>query len=616
LTNDNCGNCVTFQNNTGWCSLTNACYNIPADCPLPENHNCQTGECICPQGFSWCQSSRSCVKIPDCCATYDNCGTCLTFNEGTAWCNITNACYNIPAECPALTAHNCETGKCICAANQTWCAQSASCVDIPVCCLTNDNCGKCLTFKQGTGWCNITNACYSIPADCPNNHNCETGACICPESQTWCADLKACIAVPDCCETSDNCGRCLTFKNGTAYCEASNACYNIPAACPELGAHDCTTGQCICAQGQVFCSQSSSCVTIPDCCATYDNCGNCLTVKEGFVYFNNTCMPIRDIPRCITYAPDHQTCQACDVNAELYNDGQWCRIVNCTNYNPTNDTCIQCADGYVPTSDNKACLPIVRQCESYDNSTMHDSSLGCLQCSFPYSLVNGQCIIPRCLEQNLTTPDITCDQCLSNDARSPDKRICYPPIEKCLSYFFLEPSGYGCDQCEFLFETNPEKSLCVAASFNIMGWSSGASAAGNYTDYLLAMSLQAHQLAWMEYFEEMSASWSILWYIQGYLNNTYFTIRTIVTEFDSIVGQNVERAYYAVASGTSLILQPGFTSQGIFNEAPVPTLNLQWVFHQAFENNTLVFTIQYDQSNLYLNYNLTLSERHEYFYLR
>jgi len=178
----------------------------------------------------------------------------------------------------------------------------------------------------------------------------------------------------------------------------------------------------------------------------------------------------------------------------------------------------------------------------------------------------------------------------------------------------VNPSGYGCQQCEFLFEPNATKSLCVAASFNLMGWSGGSSATGTFTNFAFVMNLQSFALSWSAFSESMASSYAILWWIQGYSNNTYFTIRTIVTVNDPVLGSATEKAYYFIVSNGALTLQDGFSSSGTSGGLQIPTENIQWNIKQTFIGNTNVYTIQYGKTNQYLSYGLNLVSNPVYFY--
>ena len=120
----------------------------------------------------------------------------------------------------------------------------------------------------------------------------------------------------------------------------------------------------------------------------------------------------------------------------------------------------------------------------------------------------------------------------------------------------------------------------------------------------------------MAFSESMSSSWSVLWWVQGYSNNSYFTIRTIVTENDPVVGTASEKAYYFYVNNGSLALQDGFSSSGTSNGLQVPTANLQWSIKQAFATNTYVYTIQFASTGKYLSYGLNLVDQPVYFYFR
>jgi hypothetical protein len=107
-----------------------------------------------------------------------------------------------------------------------------------------------------------------------------------------------------------------------------------------------------------------------------------------------------------------------------------------------------------------------------------------------------------------------------------------------------------------------------------------------------------------------------LWWVQGYNNNSYFTIRTIINELDPILGSNAEKAYYFVVNNGALTLQDGFSSSGTQSGLQIPTSNLQWSIKQAFPSNTFVYTIQYASTSKYVSYGLPLVDNPVYFYFQ
>lgn len=501
----------------------------------------------------------------------------MTFVEGTAWCAITNACYNIPADCPAPENHNCQTGECVCPTGQSWCLTTKACVAIPECCNTHDNCGTCIDFKIGTGFCELTNACYNLPVDCPipANHNCQTGECICQTGFSWCVEQKTCVAVPSCCLTNNNCGRCLTFVEGTAWCAENNQCYNIPATCPEL--HNCVTGECLCTESQTYCENTKQCVDVPICCATNDNCGNCLTLLPNWIFDQGVCLEKVSVENCDIFAPNFQTC-------------------------------IRCVAPNILSQDGLKCFPPIKYCTRYDVALSTAESLTCLSCEFPYSLMNNECVIPRCLDENTEGPVLTCNECLSNDARNAAHTICYPPIEKCTKYYFQEPYGYGCEECEFTYLPNAEKSLCIAAGYMIMGYNASKSDGASDNGFFFALNL-SRTFVWTAYSSILQTSgWSVLWYLQSYNNGAYFTVRTILREFDVVLGANAEKAYYIISNTNKVTIQEGFSTQGASKlESGIPTTNLQFVFQRAIASSNSVWFIKSVSTGLYLTYGTTLT---------
>jgi len=167
-----------------------------------------------------------------------------------------------------------------------------------------------------------------------------------------------------------------------------------------------------------------------------------------------------------------------------------------------------------------------------------------------------------------------------------------------------------------LFQPNDTGSLCVNARFNLMGWGGGASATGTFTNFAFMMNLSTKALEWRSFSESMSSSWSLYWWVQGYNNNSYFTIRTIINELDPILGTNAEKAYYFVISNGALTLQDGFSSSGTQNGLQIPSPSLQWSIKQAFSTNTFVYTIQYLSTSQYISYGLNLVTTPVYFYFR
>jgi hypothetical protein len=151
-----------------------------------------------------------------------------------------------------------------------------------------------------------------------------------------------------------------------------------------------------------------------------------------------------------------------------------------------------------------------------------------------------------------------------------------------------------------------------------MGYNGGASSGGSDNGFYFAMNA-SKSLIWTAFSAAHATSgWSVYWFIQGYNNNSYFTVRTITKEFDSILGTNVDRAYYMQSSATSVSIQDGFSSQtsGLSSTASLPTTNLQFSFEQAFTGNKSVWHIKSVLTGSYCSYGLSLSVTPVAFFLK
>jgi hypothetical protein len=598
-TNDSLGKCVTFKPQTGWCDKTSSCYNIPTDCQNPLNHDCETGACVCPVGQTWCNARLSCVTSLTCCKKSDNCGNCLQFSENKGFCENTKACYDIPTDCSDPSSHDCSTGLCVCKSGQIFNPSTKICVDIPSCCLTWDNLGNCLSFKIGTGWCTITNSCYFIPADCPLSHNCQTSECLCPYNFTWCSAQKKCIEVPSCCETNDTCGACTSVKTGYSICSATKQCAIVPSDCPNSN-DGC--GNCGCSDPTMtWCPAQKICIGIPSNCIRYDNCGVCLDCKPGFYLVLGKCLPPVVIPHCSQYTTDFQKCQKCDLYYQLTNNDSACYTKDCSDYNISTAICNQCANGFVMVGDIKVCLPEIPECSSYAAFIYGDLLLNCKACRFPYyfDISSNRCVINRCLEYDLTASVLTCKTCINQQLRSPDGYICFPSIEKCLSYSITSTS-YKCISCEIGFKLNVSQSLCLSGTYLIGGYGAGAGN-GVFTGqgfgvYANSSSASGFSISWGPV--DSSSSYYV-WYLTSY-DGIYYTMRLQISQL------GFETPFYLTGNGSDLTITEYFSYAD----------NIKWVIEQVYPGNNVVFYIKSQQSNLYLGYGLTLSSTPTAFYFQ
>jgi hypothetical protein len=152
--------------------------------------------------------------------------------------------------------------------------------------------------------------------------------------------------------------------------------------------------------------------------------------------------------------------------------------------------------------------------------------------------------------------------------------------------------------------------MCIAASYNLYGWNASTS---SRTNSLLAMSLNTYKLFWLLEFSGIESSYSILWRVQGYENNTYFTIHTLV-DIPQAGNCDVDsKAIYLKSQNTLIAVQDGFSA--VAPGSNVPSADLQFVIEKVFAGNNFVYYIKSRNDGLYLNYQLALTETPTPFYL-
>lgn len=421
-----------------WCAFNQTCLPAKPDC---KNYDCETGKCYdlpnpCPQGQTFCYVLNTCVAIPDCCVTYDDCGNCLTTVPGASYCKLTASCYAPPTNCLAWDCVNkvCQDPQ-ACGWGQTWCPESSRCVDIPFCCLTYDNCGRCTDTLPFTGVCPQTGKCYfnlnCEAYDCVNNI-CLDPPQVCPVGYTFCPATQTCNPIIPCCQVWDSCGNCLEYLPNAGFCSQTNSCYVIPDGCPREN-FDCVTQKCICGAGQSWCKELGRCVSVPSCCLTHDDCGNCLTFQAGQNYcsINGQC-----------FSPPTPTCTNLDCASGRCLDG--------TNLCPTGSTLCPLTN---------TCLKVPGCCATYD-------ACGSCLTTIPgtgWCRMTGQCYI---IDQSCKNYDCLTNTCLdsyrcqNSEAYCPATEKCRPvpaccvAFDPCLGCLKFAPMSNWCEatqQCYFQF---------------------------------------------------------------------------------------------------------------------------------------------------------------------
>ena len=203
-------------------------------------------------------------------------------------------------------------------------------------------------------------------------------------------------------------------------------------------------------------------------CRTYDSEGKCISCDENFSLLNQKCLVVSNanIPFCIKFA-NIVSCQECDsdyfLNSQnichpntkvdhcsefskfsektkclkcesgFYLSGSSCvrriasRIIPaCLLYSPDSDSCFQCNETTILTSDLLKCLPLVANCQTYFPSNRESSQLECSRCNPGFHFdQNGECIGGT--DQNCAKFRLYSNVC-----------------EECKQEFFLESSSKTC----------------------------------------------------------------------------------------------------------------------------------------------------------------------------
>lgn len=238
-TSDNCGKCPNGSSVSTftYCVATNTCVSKTTTCPAGAD---SCGNCVCPSGQVYCSSSNTCNTPLTCCLNnqVNSCGFCVNgFASGFGLCSLTGVCYAFPANCPTIGSHNCQTGACLCTqSNQSYCATTNSCVNIPSCCLTNNGCGSCLTTFSNTAFVN--------------------GVCFTQVNINFCLTYSANLQTCTVCQS----GFILSFNQLTCYSPISGCSnYNSPLSTD-------TTAVCNTCFSPYFLSNNAC--TIPRCVIT------------------------------------------------------------------------------------------------------------------------------------------------------------------------------------------------------------------------------------------------------------------------------------------------------------------------------------------------------------
>lgn len=430
---DYLGNCINCQQGF-YLAFGNTCQlvNYILGCTQYATDTSTTICRACASGYILVQN-RCLQSVPNC-AQYiigtNICAQCaLGFTQAADWCSC------IPGTIPNCIQYDC-LQLCV-QCNTTFprlAANRGSCLTVIPYCVSyvpNANgCARCaygyvlssdgLTCSAGIPFC-ATYVAYTtgspvLCATCVAHYLLATNQTQCfgliNNCQTVDFTQKICIQCYPGFVPTDDKKACLPAINNcvryqpSSYLSTSLQCL-VCAANYQL---DPTYTLCIpiCANGFSFCPATWSCVPVPVCCDVHDGCGNCTTVKSGWVWCERSyCVKIN--PACLN---NYDSCGNC-----VCPTGQsWCSVSNSCVAVPScclaHDGCGNCLSttaNFTWCAASKRCFP-KPSCPNFDNC----GNCICSQAGFSLCSRNNTCVaIPICCP---TTSDGcgNCNSLLSN----------------------------------------------------------------------------------------------------------------------------------------------------------------------------------------------------------
>lgn len=307
-------NCLQYIMGTNICARCALGYTQAPDwcsCVLGTIQNCIQYDCLggcvqCSANFPRLSAQRNlCLTwIPYCQVYVPNANGCrqcfpgyvlssdtLECFEGIRWCSQ-------HAQVPSGSVVTCNT----CQTDYFLTSDRRAChALIPNCQTINNSQNTCQTCVAGYVLTDDNKACLPIIANCLiyQQSNALSPQHLCAQCVTGFTPSSS----------STRCGPIC--QNGFFACNVTRECVEIPECCEF---HDtcgqCTTlkagwlwcdkkccvkiptdcqnydpcGNCICPDGQSWCNETKRCVAIPDCCLTHDGCGRCTSLKPGFTF--------------------------------------------------------------------------------------------------------------------------------------------------------------------------------------------------------------------------------------------------------------------------------------------------------------------------------------------
>ncbi|ELP94062.1 serine-threonine protein kinase, putative [Entamoeba invadens IP1] len=323
-------------------------------------------------------------------------------------------------------------------------------------CVNSTNENGCYCIDYGVNTCDIcNNGCYLNLVDCQK----------CPINCTFCTSKTTCTQ----CKSG-------MFWNGTA-------CMPCDFECKECSSYSVCTS---CKFGYYL--ENTQCYSCREGCEQCDNSTHCTTCDslQDLVLHDGMCVYCSSvIPRCVSCKG--KKCILCEMGYFASENGECIQCDRlCGKSGCDINGCIDCANNFILSIDNRCTLPVEAHCIEYDRSW-------CTSCATSYHLIDGKCF-----------PDVSCDSstsirydngCVSQkvsncqiiDLRNQVCQVCKPgyslhsticvenhsQIPHCVRLkFFID--SYICSVCEYPYYPFNEKCLPVdnlfgcVEPFNVM----------------------------------------------------------------------------------------------------------------------------------------------------
>lgn len=430
------------------CDTTNMYIVSGNSCALGNLTNCQTatqsGACaFCKASYYVDQATQKCLPV----AVSKVVSNCAAYSSQQACVGCANNFYLANGKCAAV---NSTIPNCLAYTAQQTCFQCATgyipSFDLTQCATVQPN-SNCLSFTYVTcggcsaGYFNDPNS-YFTSISAPSG----LAALVARASVASLSPFQPLISC-----RATTVANCLNFTS-------FNTCAN------------CLPG---------FYLAAGLCVQYPlpviSGCLVYNGLKSCVQCQSGMYLANATsCVMNSPIANCAVFngSATATTCIQCSNAHFLQNNVCVQRtvstnITNCAVLQISVDLCSACASGFNLTSDSRACLATIPNCQVYVNSTYQTSALVCSVCSNGYYIVTSgstnSCVqgtLSNCLVYSPSAN--TCVVCANGYYVQNNLCVQHITISNCAVYDPVRPNY--CNLCTAGFYSFAYSTVCISVT--------------------------------------------------------------------------------------------------------------------------------------------------------